>query len=228
MKNFNVIKENLVFNFQMQSNNSKTGNMLQIFVLPLNWIIEGQMSDDSEICFDCVFSQSQTKKCYVRKGFMNLGLISKVKTLHKLYVNNQIPTYNAKVEKQILKYCKHRFIRFGAYGEPILLGEKLTSEICKNAIGWTGYTHQYLKAEYNWAKDYFMASVENDFQNEVAKKLGFRTFFVASNLTEILNKPNFINCPASKEKGKKIECIDCLLCMGTKTKTKKSIIINKH
>lgn len=230
MKNANnltVISENLVFNFQKNSINRKTGDMLQVFILPLNWVKSGIMDDDREICFDCIFSQSKTKKCYVRKGFSNLGLITKVKCLHKAYLNNEIPLLDAETEKQIIKFCKNKFIRFGAYGEPILLGESLTNKISKVSLGWTGYTHQYKNPLYNWAKEYFMASVESEFESEYAKKIGFRTFFVVDNV-KLVEKNKYVNCPASKEQNYKTTCEDCLLCQGTKSKSKKSIIINKH
>lgn len=224
MANLSFIKDNLVFNFQDTSINTKTDNMVQIFVLPLHWIINGTMDEsDQSICFDCEFSQNKTKSCYVRKGFSNLGLITKVKNLHKNI--DKIPLFSNEINEKILKMCYKRFIRFGAYGEPILLGEKLVTEICSVSRGWTGYTHQWALSEYNWSKKYFMASVEGKFTAIAAQNLGFRTFLVTEKVEKV---ENFVNCPASKEMNHSTTCRDCLLCSGTKGKGKKNVVIKKH
>lgn len=224
MSSLSYIKENLVFNFQTSSTNSKTDNMIQVFVLPLEWVLNGVMdNNDQSICFDCEFSQTKTKGCYVRKGLSNVGLISKVKSLHKNI--DKIPYFSSKIEEKIIEMCAYRFIRFGAYGEPILLGEKLVTKICSVAKGWTGYTHQWALSEFNWSKKFFMASVEGKFTAKAAQNLGFRTFLVTQ---KVENIESYINCPASKEMGKITTCRDCLLCSGTNGKGKKSVVIKKH
>ena len=219
--NLSYIQNNLVFNFQANSTNTKTDNMIQVFVLPLEWIIEGKFGSDESICFDCEFSQSKTKSCYVRKGFSNVGLISKIKSLHKNL--DKIPQFDSKIVEKILYMCSRRYIRFGAYGEPILLGEKLVSEICSIAKGWTGYTHQWALSQYAWSKQFFMASVEGKYTQIAANNIGFRTFLVGQT-----DEKNSISCPASKEMGHQTSCRDCLLCSGNKGKGNKNIKINKH
>jgi hypothetical protein len=223
-KSVNFIKDNVLFNFQPSSTNSKTGDSIQIFMLPLEWIIGGKvLQDDTKVCFDCVHSQSKEKSCYVRKGFSNMGLISKVKSLHKKL--DGITEYTDKVELDILKLCKDKVVRFGAYGEPVLLGEELTYLITNVSLGWLAYTHQWMKPEFKWASKYFMASVENRFYNTLANKLGFRTFYVTEDVETIQNS---VKCPASKEMGKKTNCNTCLLCSGTTGKGKKNVNIKKH
>jgi hypothetical protein len=69
-----------------------------------------------------------------------------------------------------------------------------------------------------------MASTETVLMNNLAKKLGFRTFFV----TDGIKVDGSVLCPASKEAGKKTTCEKCLLCSGTTGKSKKSINIKKH
>jgi hypothetical protein len=217
-------KDGYVFNFQLSSNNSKTGNVIQQYVFPVDWItLNKSISelDDSPICFDCVYSQSKTKSCYVRKGFSNVGLISKIRSLRKLTID-KIPEFNDKVKSVLLALVENNGIRFGTYGEPILLGEELVEDISKVAKFWTGYTHQY--AKYPWSNKYFMASVESEREYKRAKDLNFRAFFVTSSMN---TSNEFIHCPASKEMGKKLTCDVCKLCMGNSIKGK-SIKILKH
>ena len=222
MKAINFRKNGLVFNFQFDTSNSKTGSMVQNYILPESWILSSENIEnlsDKEICFDCTHGQSKEKTCYVRSKMSNLGLISKVRSFRKLGLEN-IPEFSEKIEAKLLGKINGKAVRFGAYGEPILLGEDLVQKITKKAKFWTGYTHQWHKN--NWAKNYFMASVETERLAEASHKLGFRSFFVGQ--TE--NK-NFVTCPASKEAGRKTTCENCKLCMGTQSKAK-SVTILPH
>jgi hypothetical protein len=120
----------------------------------------------------------------------------------------------------LLDAIEGRGIRFGSYGEPILLGEDLVKKISDRAKFWTGYTHQWHKNP--WAKQYFMASVETTLVDKVAQNMGWRTFY-AGEPTD----GNHVTCPASKEAGNKSTCETCKLCMGTTSKAK-SIKIKIH
>ena len=220
----NFIKDGILFNFQGTSKNSKTGESVQIFMLPMEWIIEGKvMQDDSKICFDCIHSQGKEKTCYVRKGMSNLGLGSKVRSLHRKI--DSVTEYTQQVESDILELCSDKIVRFGAYGEPILIGENLTHLITTICKGWMGYTHQWMLPKFNWAVKYFMASTETVLFDKLAQKMGFRTFFVTAKPEKIKGS---VVCPASKEGGKKTNCNTCLLCSGTNGKGSKNINIAKH
>jgi hypothetical protein len=214
----NFVRDNIIFNFQFQSNNSKTGGMAQIFMIPVQWAMDFRVGDDSTVCFDCKFSNGNG--CYVRKGDPMRGLISKVKSLGRKL--DSIPEFSSELEEHILFMCEGRFIRFGAYGEPVLLGESLTAKICNTARGWTGYTHQWALSKYSWSSKFFMASVEGDFMKKVSNKMGFRTFLVGESAEKS------VVCPASKEGGRKAVCADCLLCSGTDGKGNCNIKILPH
>jgi len=216
----NYIKDNVIFNFQSSSNNSKTNDMVQVFMIPVEWVIEGRILSDKTVCFDCPFSMAEKGGCYVQKGQSKMGLISKVKSLSRQL--ETIPQFSSEIEEQILKLIDGKFVRFGAYGEPVLLGESLTTKICSLAKGWTGYTHQWSLSKYSWASKFFMASVEGDFMKRVANKLGFRTFLVG------ISTEKSVVCPASKEAGQKTTCLNCLLCSGTEGKGSCNIKINQH
>jgi hypothetical protein len=212
-------KDGFFIEFQLNTTNSKTGQMIQNYILPIEWIIEGKiLDDDSKICFDCEFSKnSGDGKCYVRK-FQSLGgLVSKVRKYHKLGIEN-IKGENI---SDIVKFCKNRSVRFGAYGEPVLLGENVIKSIVGVTRHWTGYTHQWLK--YPWASKYFMASVSSDGLAKLANEKGFRTFYTG--LPSDIK--NYVNCPASKESNHKTICEQCLLCKGSSISSK-NVYIKKH
>lgn len=223
MKNLNFRLNGVIVNFQFETSNTKTGSLIQNYLIPQEWIdsiekISG-LSDKS-VCFDCPHSKDLAKTCYVRKGQSEMGLSSKVRSLRKLGLKN-IPEYGPEIEAKLLKAVEGRGVRFGSYGEPILLGAELVSKITRKAKFWTGYTHQWHKN--NWAKDYFMASVESVTISDLAQKSGFRTFFVGQP-----NDPkNYVTCPASKEAGNLTTCDKCKLCMGTQSKAK-SVSILPH
>lgn len=217
-----------VVNVQSGSKNSKTGDGVQIFILPKSWIINGkqEMSNDAASCMDCIHSKSKNSSCYVRKGFAEYGLKSKVNSLHKMYVSGNID-YKEVAELPVIeaKKLKGKFVRFGAYGEPVLLGHTVTEQIAGLAANFTGYTHQWHIPQYEWSKEYFMASVETDALMEKANNKGFRTFRVRTKKDAISKSE--IACPASKEAGRKVTCNNCLLCKGSSSKAK-NITIIKH
>lgn len=224
----NHFGQECVVNVQHGSKNSKTGDGVQIFILPMSWIIEGKtaMQDDSASCMSCIHAKSNNSSCYVRKGFAEYGLMSKVNSLHKMHNNGDIE-YKSVADLPSMEgsKMKGKFVRFGAYGEPVLLGPEVTKAISELAANFTGYTHQWHMPQYEWAKEYFMASVETDPLMKRANDKGFRTFRVRTK-QEVING-NEVVCPASKEAGRKVTCDKCGLCKGASSKAK-NIVIIKH
>lgn len=217
--NIRISKE-VVANFQFGSSNSKTGDAVQITSVPQAMIDHGKADTalDSAVCFDCTYSNG--RGCYVTKGTAYMGLKSKVKSLHKKLSFNNWDEILAKVRE-------YKYIRFGSYGEPILLSIKQITQLIEKASTWTGYTHQWRNAKYDEYKKYFMASVETVEAAMKAQSMGWRYFFVIKKdyvLPEGItidghklkcgNKTIAINCPASKESGKKLTCSTCGFCKG--------------
>jgi hypothetical protein len=229
-KTTNHLNQQCVVQMQYGSTNSKTGNSIQVWILPMKWIEEGvsAMIDDEASCMDCPHSKRANKSCYVRKGYAEYGLMSKVKSLHNHYNNSNIELRDiselASLEKS---KCANKFIRFGAYGEPILLGEQNIKELTEVASNFTGYTHQWHIPKYSWSNKYFMASVETEALMNKAISKGFRTFRVKTTKSNDTQMHNEIVCPASKEGGRKVTCNVCALCKGASSKAK-NIVINKH
>ena len=237
---FNIFwkKNGVLFNVQSASGNTKTGDMVQIGMFPFEWAESRQVIDggsDKKVCFSCPHSQSKGKTCYVRKGRSLMGMKSKMRGVDA----SKVPTFTSETEQIVLMICKGRPVRFGSYGEPVLLGETLVSKIASVSTHWTGYTHRWMIPEMQWAKKYFMASVENTLEMKNAILSGWRVFYVNMNkdlsfvdvkyAPEVPKEDRLIVCPASKEGGKKTSCDRCKMCAGTTgTKVAASIVINKH
>lgn len=224
----NHLGQECVVQVQHGSANSKTGDSVQVWILPKSWVFEGEkaMMNDEASCMDCPHSKQNNRSCYVRKGFAEYGLKSKVKSLKKAFDTGNLEFLPI---DDLIVYegdkCRGKFIRFGAYGEPVLLGENVVKALTSLASNFTGYTHQWHIAKYDWARKYFMASVETEALMKRANLVGFRTFRVRSKTDPISAQE--IVCPASKEAGRKVTCNNCALCKGASIGAK-NIVINKH
>lgn len=223
----NHLNQTCAVQFQYGSTNGKTGDGVQIWILPLEWVVKGTtaMEDDSASCMDCPHSKSAGRSCYVRKANSERGLKSKVRSLHFSYKKGTLDIRHIVEATREVSNCAGKFIRFGAYGEPVLIGESIVRELTTVADEWTGYTHQWYQPAYSWSSKYFMASVETDALQAKAELKGYRTFRVRSKNDEI--KAREVSCPASKEAGNKTTCNKCGLCKGTSSQAK-SITIIKH
>ena len=155
------------------------------------------------VCLDCPL---QNGGCYTHKYPQFMGFTSLLRAIHP----GEIKTLQ-EVFDDVVKLCRGQYVRFGTFGEPVLLGLELVSAMCAAAKSWTGYTHQ-------WAKNpgfapYFHASVETIGSAFLAEANGFK-YYLAT--TEQL--PGVVVCPASKESGRKTVCSSCKLCRGASGK----------
>jgi hypothetical protein len=71
-----------------------------------------------------------------------------------------------------------------------------------------------------------MASVEDETSLHAAESAGWRGFYVG----DAIPGRSLIHCPASAERGHRMQCIDCLACSGANPETAKrrSVRINRH
>jgi len=202
--------------FKSGSNNTKTGSVIQSYMLPLGWMDAKRAGDDYSVCGNCRHSQANDADCYVRKGPAQMGLFTTMKKYPDV-VTDDITDH--------LELFLGKFVRFGSYGEPVLMGERTVRAVCSVAANWTGYTHRWKEPDYQWAKQYFMASVDTDDEYHTAKHMGWRTFRVRQSTNPLLQGE--ISCPASKEAGYKTACVECGLCRGVSRRAK-DINIIKH
>jgi hypothetical protein len=182
----------------LETDNRKTGNMVQIWFLLENVnpvaAVLAQM-DKRTICRECPFAGGQG--CYVNVGQAPLSVW---KAFHSGSYPNLAPADFGHV-------FTGRKVRFGAYGNPTLLPLDLVERIARTSAGWTGYFHDWKTnpqaAEYG---RFFMASTETASSFRAAVAAGFRVFHVSP------EKPaGAIEC-LSDAAG--MTCEKCRLCDG--------------
>lgn len=203
------------------SANEKTGAMIQVYILadegskPTETIRDGS---DAIVCGDCpmrgilakyrredVPADLEGEGGKLRACYVNAGQGPRI--VFETYRRGGYVEYNASEHDQ---FFAGRMIRWGSYGEPVLIPLPIVSHLSEIASGWTGYTHQWHRPEFQGYRPFFMASVHAD-QYNAARLLGWR-FFHSSNSAEPI--PGTIVCPASAEAGKRLTCSECGICNG--------------
>jgi hypothetical protein len=199
------------------SENSKTGPMIQIWILrddmsPIDAIKTGS---DESICFDCPHrgdrATGRKRSCYVNVG----------QAPSAVYAAFRRGSYSFLPIDQYELVFTGREVRLGAYGDPYCIPESKVAHICSLASRHTGYSHQWRRAE--WLRKFVMASCDTRADFIQAQHHGWRTFRVAASLDA---QPLEILCPASEEAGHKTQCYKCGLCNGAGAA--KSIFIPVH
>jgi hypothetical protein len=206
----------------LESDNSKTGNMVQIWILPRNESpIEAVRSgNDSVVCFNCKHRGDgfSGRVCYVNVAQGPLAV----------WDAYQAGSYPVLSQGDYARVFAGRAVRFGAYGEPILIPLDIVRAIATTCTNWTGYTHQWARPEYAEYRAYVMASCDSASERLAARALGWRVFRARTANAPVL--PGEIICPASDEAGKRTQCIRCKLCDGAKSSqdARKDIVIIVH
>lgn len=199
------------------SRNTKTGAMVQTYILradmhPVEAVRTGA---DVAICGDCVHRGDGTgadRSCYVVLGHGPKNV----------WVSLQRGAYPAADPVAVADIVAGRMVRLGTYGDPAAVPVEVWQALVSKAAGWTGYTHQWKRIDPAWAR-LVMASADSLADRFLARDLGFRVFRVGAALTD-----NEVLCPASKEAGRKAQCLDCRACMGTGGKARADIVIPPH
>jgi len=186
--------------------NKKTGDMIQLSVLPVN----GDIADDTEgrkaICGTC--PHVALGSCYA----YDQGLFS----MMKAYRNGD---YKQMEMSTFLDIASTRKIRFGRFGDISLLPFAIIEEIAMSCKGFTGYTNQWRSKHYDSRfNSLFMLSTlgNKDSQQAIKKHPEARQFKVIHTETEYTNsiEQDAITCPS--ENG--FNCDECLLCDGGASK----------
>jgi len=209
----NLTGEPIVAILTLHSDNEKTGDMAQLWILrsdmsPLDAIREGR---DDAICGNCHLRTNKGGACYVFVG-------QSPRAVWDAWKNDAYP----KLPLNLFYNLEGLSIRLGAYGDPAAIPINILNEIKKYAANFTGYTHQWASEKASDFKSLCMASVDNSEEYHKANENGWRTFRVIAPGDELL--PGEIFCP-NKTKG--IQCLKCTLCKGTSRKGK-NIAIPVH
>lgn len=211
--------------FKKPSANRKTGKMIQIFIIvkqvdPVTAIHTGQ---DELVCFSCPLRGHINEQGKLVERACYVDLPKSVLAVWNCYRRGG---YRVLSDFSVFD---NREVRFGAYGEPVLIPHHMVREIVRRAHKHTGYTHRWLEPAIQGYRDFFMASCdESDYL--LAQSMGWRTFTVSK--TALANNAL---CPASEEAkaiakatGRKVtDCQHCGLCAGN-SRPARSIWIPAH
>jgi hypothetical protein len=201
------------------SSNSKTGNMLQTYILrqdvsPMDAINNGE---DVSICGDCPHrGTSKTRTCYVNIGQGPLAVWGAYQRGRYAHASD------------IASVGALRVVRLGTYGDPAAVPVSVWDALVSRAIAHTGYTHQWrgIGAGY---KHLCMASADSVRDMREAHASGWRTFRVVTHANTVQRFRRFESvCPASAEAGFKLTCDACQACNGTATNRRASVVIRAH
>lgn len=191
------------------SKNGKTGEMAQVYILPkLKPVIAIYNGEDESVCGDCIHRYvNGAGSCYVNPAHGPLGVWRGVHLLG---------SYKKATPLQASQLVAGRIVRLGAYGDPAAVPIEVWDTLLSLAAGWTGYTHQWRRKYAKGLNRYCMASCETLEQRQYAKRLGWRTFRIREDSSDVLDAGEF-ECPASKEQGKRLTCEECQACNGGET-----------
>lgn len=199
------------------STNSKTGGMLQTYIIreDVHPVLAVALGYDASICGGCIHRARYdangaqipgTRTCYVNLGH---GPSSVFRALSRGSYRELVGDVEA-----IQAMDAGRLVRLGTYGDPAAVPVTVWHTLLTDAIGHTGYTHQWRSARLGGPlQGLVMASCDNADDRTKARAAGWDTFTVVP-VGESVEGANL--CPASAEAGKVVQCADCLRCDGSK------------
>jgi hypothetical protein len=212
-----------------RSNNSKTGAMVQTWILraDTNPIDAARRGLDFSICGNCPHTGKHdlltgtripsTRSCYVRLDTAPLNIWNTERRGRYDDLSDKLDVAAERIAG--------RLVRLGSYGDPAAVPYGVWLALLARVGGHTGYTHQWRTfPEFN---AYVMASCDSSAERVAARMLGYRTFRVAS-ADSWSRESGEILCPASEEAGKKTTCAACKACGGNTAKARADVMIPAH
>jgi hypothetical protein len=201
------------------SKNSKTGDMLQTYILrsDIDPREANKYGEDESICGQCRHRGTPTfdplkKLAEGRTCYVNMG--QGVLIVYNGFIAGKYPVASPRT------VGRKRNVRIGTYGDGAAAPSYVWDELLEDADGHTAYSHN------GGDPQRYMVSADSLQQAQTAWASKYRTFRVIQHVSEIDRKHEVL-CPASKEAGYKATCATCLLCGGTSVQAK-SIAIPVH
>src|SRR5262249_41675014 len=151
---------------------------------------------DAIVCFDCVHRGGKGPDG--RFGFKRSCYVN-LRTPQSIWHAYQRGSYEFLTEDRYQEVFGDRRVRYGAWGEPILIPIGMVRTISAIAKGHTGYSHQWKRSEYQQYREFVMASCDTPADYGTAAAMGWRTFRARTKDQPILSGE--ITCPASNEGG---------------------------
>ena len=214
----------------IKSGNSKTGNMIQTYILcrDIDPRLASKTGADYTICGKCkhrgiAIPNDPIKKIAAKRTcYVNLG--QGVLIVFNAFQRGIYPTITG--HDAIAAIGDGRVVRLGTYGDPASVPSYIWDSLLSESNSWTGYSHQSGLSGVDYRPDLTMRSADSLEEAKQAWQNGERTFRVVSNVKDILNDYETL-CPASEEAGRRTTCAKCKLCKGN-TIAAKSIAIPVH
>lgn len=211
-----------------KSRNSKTGDMVQTYILADNGkspVENSKTGADYSICGNCLHRGQATtdpkrKIAEKRTCYVNLAQGVLIVSKHYMAGGYEIAVGHA----EIAELGAGRMVRIGAYGDGAAVPSYIWDSLLSESIGHTAYSHQedILSIDPNL----FMISADTREQAQRAWDNGKRTFRVIGNVQDVIKGAEIL-CPASEEAGRRTTCKTCKLCAGASIAAK-SIAIVAH
>lgn len=206
-----------------ESGNGKTGSLVQSWILrsDVEPTAAARTGADASVCGGCVHrpilaATNGAARCYVNLGRAPLGIF-------RAYRRGGYVRVSPGTLRLLMR---GRRVRLGSYGDPAAVPAAVWRAYVADAVGHTGYSHQWRDIDAaEWAP-LVMASVDSIEEQREAAARGFRTFRVSLDAADLIPGAESM-CPASREAGNRAQCADCLLCGGT-AKRARSIRILDH
>ena len=191
------------------SKNPKTGDMLQLAILPLGQTVTESIShkSDQAQCGSCPLAANTPgpNSCYVNPVVYN----SVQAATESLWVHHwpKLP---------------EKGIRLGSYGDPARVPLYVLDQLTKGRTS-VGYTHQWRTCREGYSR-HCMASIDHTGGRSEAKAKGYRTFRILGPSDQL--EQGEVLCPNYTHG---IQCARCGLCDGAKEGDKrKDIAIPVH
>lgn len=207
----------------LDCNNSKTGDMVQTWVLredmsPLDAVGSGYDIANCGSCYHRGVPGVRKRSCYVQVGQAPENIWGTYQRGQYVDLSEDLRTLQGLV--------RGRKVRLGAYGDPAMLPAHVWYSLLFQTDGHTGYTHQWREPFAEAYRNLVMASVESPEEQAEAVADGWRTFRVRR-AGDPLGDNEFV-CPASEEAGNRKTCATCLACNGADRPGKASAVIIAH
>jgi hypothetical protein len=136
--------------------------------------------------------------------------------VYRTYKAGSYKHYN---KRQHLKLFAGHKIRFGTYGEPVLIPVSIVRDIISVAKSHTGYTHMWNSGYGKPYRGLFQASVDTPSEAINAINAGWKYFRVLP-IGQACNNDELLCLNESRG----VQCVDCMLCNGSK----RNIAITAH
>jgi hypothetical protein len=200
-----------------RSRNSKTGGMVQTYILrqdvsPTEGVYTSEA--DASICGDCphrgvmVEGRRARRSCYVNLGQGPLSV-------WKAYARGSYPRADV---ADVAPLVAGRAVRLGTYGDPGMVPLSVWLTLVERAASWTGYTHQWRRIDSAYSL-LLMASADSVADRREARLMGYRCFYVVPKGTR--SAAGAVQC-LSDARG--LHCEDCGACAGTRMGAKPNAV----